>query len=239
MYPGNPETNSQSKMAEVMPYRSRTGTTVVSSSLEAYRAKRGEDPFLIRLSRLPATLIGNTLRREPTAYKGFGIALGLLAISVALVRSIPQIDYSYGPMYGPKVVSKADLMGMQLRDRHDNLREVMATALTRIIVTVDEGINVRDYPSTETGNIVINGEGEPVGEIKTGEPAEGLIEGFVIERDPDNPTEIRRLWAGRWVPDRSNQKNGGAGRLEYVAVWDRDDGGCFVDFTNPRAAACS
>lgn len=140
------------------------------------------------------------------------------------------------PLFPP---TQAELIEEQMSRYFDGSREIITTVeTTKIQVEVEDGIFVRDFPLKVEETNIRTGIDEPFYQVEsyTGNPMKGIFENYVHEWDRYNPRQLNKIWAARWIP--SDLDNGGAGRLEYVAVFDKDDGGCLVSFTNPKARQC-
>ena len=201
---------------------------------------RKERNPVFRVAKL-ARSIGGVIKENPklsvinAVLGGLAFYLGYLAF---------QVNSEFNERFGTKqsgsltnlILPKEAALIELLSTRNDGFRTVLTTEETRIQVSNNEGMNVRDYPSKKIGNIILNSRGEPRGEMYIRQLMDGNFSNFIDEWDEQNPNQLNKIWAVRWVNNGEN--NRGIGHPEFVAVFDRNDGGCLVIFTNPSSKLC-
>jgi len=207
---------------------------------ELYRYIRLPESPIFRLSRLPGT-IGGGIRRNPgkvtlTLILAMGAAQAInlgkqfMDDQPNIAALTAQADTDSGasddtPKLDEIPPRPEDLIRQYMDnygEKFDKLWNVTTTEMVQIRINVKEGINRRNFPDPQIGQIITGG-GLPYDAEK---PLPGVFQRFIAVKDPK--TQDLSIWATRWNLDGSKPK------FETFAVYYK--GQWLVDFINEDAA---
>ncbi len=209
---------------------------------ELYSYIRHPENPIFRLSKLPKALGGGIRRNPGRVTLALILAMGAAqAINLgkqfmddqpniaALTAQVDNTDTGVSSYTSPKLDEipprPEDLIRQYMNDHREKFNKfwnVTTTEMVQIRINVKEGINKRDFPDPQIGQIIPGG-GLPYDGEK---PLPGVFQRFIAVKDPK--TEEISIWAVRWNSDSDKPK------FETFAVYYK--GQWLVNFINEDAA---